>query len=54
MEKRPGFRVEADSLKGEFNENLGLRLRELRLINVYDLEGFSDELLEKSRYSVFG
>ena len=54
VEKRPGFRVEADSLKGEFNENLGLRLQTLRLLNVYDLEGFTDELLEKSRYSVFG
>ena len=54
VEKRPGFRVEADSLKGEFNENLGLGLRTLRLLNVYDLEGFSDDLLEKTRYSVFG
>ena len=54
VEKRPAFRVEAQSLKGEFNENLSLSLRTLRLINVYDLFGFSDELVEKSRYSVFG
>ena len=37
VEKRPAFRVEAQSLLGEFNENLSLSLRSLRLINVYDL-----------------
>ena len=54
VEKRPAFRVEAQSLLGEFNENLSLSLRSLRLINVYDLFGFPDELVEKCRYSVFG
>ena len=46
--------MEAASLLAEFNENLSLSLGSLRLINVYDLFGFSDDLLEKSRYSVFG
>ena len=54
VEKKQQFRVEAASLLAEFNENLSLSLGSLRLINVYDLFGFSDELLEKSRYSVFG
>ena len=54
VEKKEQFRVEASSLLAEFNENLSLRLKSLRLINVYDLFGFSDELLEKCRYSVFG
>ena len=54
VEKCSGFRVEADSLRSEFNENLSLSLRFLRLLNVYDLFGFSDELLEKCRYTVFG
>jgi phosphoribosylformylglycinamidine synthase len=54
VEKREQFRVEASSLLAEFNENLSLGLKSLRLINVYDLFGFSDELLEKCRYSVFG
>lgn len=36
------------------NENLQLDLQSLRLLNVYDLFGFTPELLEKSRYSVFG
>ena len=54
VEKKPGFRVEADSLRNEFNENLSLSIQELRLLNVYDLDGFSDDLLEKCRYTVFG
>ena len=54
VEKKNGFRSEADSLKAEFNENLSLELRSLRLLNVYDLAGFSADLLEKCRYSVFG
>ena len=54
VEKREQFRVEASSLLAEFNENLSLDLKSLRLINVYDLFGFSDELLEQCRYSVFG
>ena len=54
VEKRERFRVEAESLLAEFNENLSLHLKTLRLINVYDLFGFSDDLFEKCRYSVFG
>ena len=54
VEKYPEFQVEADSLKAELNENLQLDLQSLRLLNVYDLFGFTPELLEKSRYSVFG
>ena len=38
----------------DLNANLNLSLDGLRLLNVYDLFGFSDELLEKSRYRVFG
>ena len=54
VEKNEGFRVEAESLRCELNESLSLHIRELRLVNVYDLAGFSDALLEKCRYSVFG
>jgi phosphoribosylformylglycinamidine synthase len=54
VEKHPEFQVEAKSLLGELNENLQLKLKTLRLLNVYDLFGFTPELLEKSRYSVFG
>ena len=41
-------------MKSELNENLSLGIRDFRLINVYDLGGFTGELLEKCRYSVFG
>ena len=54
VEKYPRFQVEAETLRREFNTNLGLSIERLRYINVYDLFGFSEELLEKSRYSVFG
>ena len=54
VEKYPEFQVEARSLLNELNENLQLDLGALRFLNVYDLVGFSEELLEKSRYSVFG
>lgn len=54
VEKKTAFQVEARSLKEELNENLSLHLTNLRLLNVYDLFGFTPELLERSRYSVFG
>ncbi|MBR5853329.1 MAG: phosphoribosylformylglycinamidine synthase [Alistipes sp.] len=54
VEKYSRFQVEADTLRHELNTNLGLNIEHLRFVNVYDLFGFSDELLEKSRYSVFG
>ncbi len=54
VEKYPRFQVEAETLRRELNTNLGLSIESLRFINVYDLFGFSDELIEKSRYSVFG
>ena len=54
VEKYPEFQVEARSLLNELNENLQLSIPSLRYLNVYDLFGFSEELLEKSRYSVFG
>ncbi|MBQ3173284.1 MAG: phosphoribosylformylglycinamidine synthase, partial [Alistipes sp.] len=54
VEKYSRFQVEAETLRKELNTNLGLNIEHLRYVNVYDLFGFSDELLEKSRYSVFG
>lgn len=54
VEKKDRFQVEARSLRDELNENLSLNLKHLRLLNVYDLFGFTPELLERSRYRVFG
>ena len=54
VEKLPRFQVEAKSLLNEFNLNLNLNLKNLRYVNVYDLSGFNDELLEKTKSGVFG
>ncbi len=54
VEKKEGFRVEAANLLAEFNESLSLKLTSLRLLNVYDLTGFTDALLDRCRYGVFG
>jgi phosphoribosylformylglycinamidine synthase len=54
VEKKPQFRVEAESLQRELNANLSLNLLDLRLINVYDCFGFSEDLLAKCLYNVFG
>lgn len=54
VEKKEAFSVEAINLLSEFNSNLSLHLKSLRLLNVYDIFGFSGDLLEKCRYSVFG
>ena len=54
VEKKEKYQVEAKSLQAELNLNLGLNIKKLRYINVYDLFGFSKELLEKSKYKVFG
>ena len=54
VEKYAEFQVEAHSLQSELNENLGLNIKSLRVLNVYDLFGFTEELIERCRYSVFG
>lgn len=54
VEKKEGFRVEAKELLEDLNVNLNLHLTGLRLINVYDLFGFTSELLAKTKYKVFG
>ena len=37
VEKRPEFRVEAESLRHELNSTLGLDIKDLRFVCVYDL-----------------
>jgi phosphoribosylformylglycinamidine synthase len=54
VEKREPYRVEAESLRKELNSNLGLDIRDLRMLCVYDLFGFTPELVESSSYKVFG
>ncbi|MDE6578059.1 MAG: phosphoribosylformylglycinamidine synthase [Muribaculaceae bacterium] len=54
VEKREPYRIEAESLRNELNSNLATNIKDLRLLCVYDLFGFSPELVEKSAYKVFG
>ncbi len=54
VEKYAEFQVEAHALQSELNENLGLNIKSLRVLNVYDLFGFTAELIERCRYAVFG
>ena len=48
VEKKEGFRVESKSLQDDLNLNLSLHLRNVRVINVYDLFGFTKDLLKKA------
>ncbi|MDE5773465.1 MAG: phosphoribosylformylglycinamidine synthase [Muribaculaceae bacterium] len=54
VEKREPYRIEAESLRQELNNLLGLSIRNLRLVNVYDIFGCDEDLLDKSLYGVFG
>lgn len=54
VEKKEPFRIEAESLRKNLNSNLGLNIKKLRQISVYDLFGFTPELLERSSARVFG
>ena len=54
VEKKDAYRVEANSLLKELNENLSLKLSSLRLLNVYDIFGIEEDLFRKSLYQVFG
>ncbi|MCH5220052.1 MAG: phosphoribosylformylglycinamidine synthase [Muribaculaceae bacterium] len=53
VEKKPGFQVEARMLLDELNQNLQLDIKDLHLVNVYDLFGFSEPLLKQSLFKVF-
>jgi phosphoribosylformylglycinamidine synthase len=54
VEKKPGLRLEADSLFTELRELLGVRgLAGLRLLNRYDAENISAELFDSCLTTVF-
>ena len=54
VEKKEGYQVESKSMQADLNLNLSLNLKNVRVINVYDLFGFTKDLLNKARYQVFG
>jgi len=54
VEKKKGFDVEAQSLKKELAENLGIAgIGDIRVVNRYDVAGISDTLFEKAKKLVF-
>ena len=53
VKKKPGFEVESKSMLKNLNTNLELNLTGLRIINTYDLYGFSESLLKKELYYDF-
>ena len=54
VEKKPGFDVEAQQLKGELTEILGIKgIEALRIINRYDVEGIDEELFARCVPTVF-
>ncbi len=52
IEKKPGFNVEAVSLKETLNHNFNLNIKELRLLVVYDIFNVDDTLLERAKVGV--
>ncbi len=54
VEKKENFCIEAEDLLKSINRKLNINLTGLRLINIYDLFNISSELLEKSKYTIFG
>lgn len=53
VEKKVGFQVEAHDLLDDLNHNLELNIKSLRLINLYDVFGIEETLLEKAKQSIF-
>ena len=54
VEKKPGFDIEAQQLSHELRHTLGIKgLKNVRIINRYDVEGISDELFEQCVPTVF-
>jgi len=53
IEKKPGFQVEAESLKATLNQNFNLNVRNLRHLKVYDIFNIEEDLLAKAENVVF-
>ena len=53
VEKKAGFRNEAESLAADLKDTLGLNPAGVRVINRYDVDGLSDELFEYVVSTVF-
>ena len=54
VQKKPGFDIEAKGLLEDLRENLLLdNLKDVIILNRYDVEGISKEVFEKAKNTVF-
>ncbi|MBC2580368.1 phosphoribosylformylglycinamidine synthase [Clostridium sp. DJ247] len=54
VEKKIGFDVEAQHMLKDLKESLGIAgLKNIRIVNRYDISGISDEEYEKVKYTIF-
>lgn len=54
VEKKKGYDIEAQHTKADIVSNLGIKgLKELRILNRYDVEGLSDEEFKTASYTIF-
>ena len=53
VEKKAGFQTEANSLYHDLVNNLGVDIKGLRLINIYDVFNIEESLLLKAKKTVF-
>ena len=53
VEKKKGISSEAENLKKDIFESLGIGLDDIRILNRYDVENISDELFKKAITTVF-
>ena len=54
VEKRPGFDLEAQSLKKDLIENLHIdTIENIRVLNRYDVEGLSEEVFYNAAKTIF-
>lgn len=53
VEKKKTYRAEAESLRKDIEETLGITAQSLRIVNRYDVEGIREETFERAKALVF-
>ena len=54
VQKREGYNVEAKEILNDLRENLKLNnLKDLKILNRYDVENISEEVFEKAKDTIF-
>ena len=54
VKKKKGFDIEAKDLLADIQENLAIQsLKNIIILNRYDVEGITEEILEQAKNTVF-